>query len=286
MKKVKIFGGLGNQMFQYAFGLHLASATNEQLLYDLSWFTEHSNQEYQLEKVFGVNLPESTTASSKLVEKLASKLPFLVSNYSIERTHFRYDSFQCASSAKYFIGYWQSPLYFQGLEEKLRERFRFEPHIDKRNIEIEHEIKSRRQSEEFVALHVRRGDYVSHPDLNGLCDKAYYESCLRLIEEKTEEVGISLTFLVFSDDIPWVRKNLDLKSVRVRYVDWNIKEPFRDMQIMSSCQHFICANSTFSWWAAWLSTYERKIVCMPRQWSRSRSVEDLYSFDFGSVYRV
>ena len=117
-----------------------------------------------------------------------------------------------------------------------------------------------------VSLHVRRGDYIS-PDgtqtlLGGICTKEYYQTAIELIKQR---VG-KLFFAVFSDDVNWARENLHLPEYTL-FVDWHSgKNSFRDMQLMSLCSHHIIANSSFSWWGAWLGNNPEKIVIAPKKW--------------------
>jgi hypothetical protein len=125
-------------------------------------------------------------------------------------------------------------------------------------------------------MHVRRGDYASNPKTgatHGLCSLDYYEEAIRYISERVEQP----IFFIFSDDINWVKCNLKV-DFPCQYVDHNKSmESFNDMRLMSLCQHHIIANSSFSWWGAWLNPGQKKIVIAPRRWFlNSNNVEDLY----------
>ena len=119
-----------------------------------------------------------------------------------------------------------------------------------------------------ISIHVRRGDYLKNPQYFDICNTVYYRKAIGLIKEKTDNAR----FYVFSDDIQWVKENLELPQNTV-YVNWNMKtDSWQDMCLMSHCRHHIIANSTFSWWGAWLNKNEKKIVICPKMFSRTENL--------------
>ncbi len=165
-------------------------------------------------------------------------------------------------------GYWQSEKYFRDIRETILEDFTFTPPLNSRNQKILEKIKKTNS----VSVHVRRGDYVMDPkthEFHGVCGPDYYQKAVKVVSKKVENP----TFYFFSDDIRWVEKNLKTK-VENTYVDWNTGEKsFVDMQLMSSCKHHILANSSFSWWGAWLNRNKDKMVVAPKQWFQDPSMD-------------
>jgi hypothetical protein len=151
--------------------------------------------------------------------------------------------------------------------------------MSSRNLELAEEINT----VNAVSLHVRRGDYVSNPRTmatNGVCPLSYYDSAIRYICARVDAPH----FFVFSDDMDWVRENLNIDHP-CRYVDHNCStESFNDMRLMSMCRHHIIANSSFSWWGAWLNPREDKIVIAPKKWfANSNDTKDLLPFGWATL---
>jgi hypothetical protein len=153
----------------------------------------------------------------------------------------------------------------------IRTDFAFRQPLTGLNVEIAQEIAVVNS----VSLHIRRGDYASNPktlSTHGTCSLAYYKEAIRKIIERVESPHL----FVFSDDIDWARDNLNI-DLPIRYVDHNRdSESFNDMRLMSLCRHHIIANSSFSWWGAWLNPHEDKIVVAPNNWfANSNNTKDL-----------
>lgn len=271
MKIVKILGGLGNQMFQYALYLALQeSFPKERVALDLSCFHGyHLHNGFELEKIFSVT---ARKASAKEIMRIAYYYP----NYllwrigkrllprrrgmCVESSSLRFDgSVLSQGGNRYFDGYWQDERYFADCREKVLKAFRFPSLTDTENLEL-----LKRLDKDSVSLHVRRGDYVGNSLYQGICDIEYYRNA---IEKMTSCVSPSL-FCVFSNDIAWCREHLEQYiNVPVVYVTWNTgTESYRDMQLMSCCAHNIIANSSFSWWGAWLNQNSEKVVIAPKNW--------------------
>lgn len=162
----------------------------------------------------------------------------------------------------YLCGYWQTEKYFVEIAPILREDLTVKQPLGGSNLGMMEKIKACTA----VSLHVRRGDYVADPptaSTHGILPLEYYQAAIGLIRERIS----APTFFVFSDEIPWVRENLRVDDAEVVYVDHNSTDTdYEDLRLMSHCQHHIIANSSFSWWGAWLSSYENKIVIAPRKW--------------------
>lgn len=291
MKIVNILGGLGNQMFQYAFAVALQqNFSNEKVLIDPSGFKGYPlHNGYELKRIFNASIPEAS-----IKEQLSVFYP--LRNYRMwqigtrilprrrtvisESEDMRYDAklFGDDSSA-YYLGYWQTEKYFKDIRNQILDAFTFpELSSDSPNIGVINRIKS----ENAISLHVRRGDYVKIGNTQGICTIDYYKNALKLITEKTTPV----LFVVFSDDIQWCRENIkDLSgAVRAVYVDWNKgNDSFRDMQLMSLCKHNIIANSSFSWWGAWLNQNPDKVVIAPSRWMNGPGWADIIPDDWHTI---
>jgi hypothetical protein len=167
-------------------------------------------------------------------------------------------------------GYWQSYRYFQAYQNQIKKDFEFLNLPNKTNQALLKKI----HTTESVAVHVRRGDYANHSATNayhGLTPKSYYQQAYKLIAKKITHP----TFYFFSDDPEWVRNHLQIKA-KAYYIGHNQECPHEDLRLMSACKHQIIANSSFSWWGAWLNQNPRKIVINPKKWNNViRSTADL-----------
>lgn len=186
--------------------------------------------------------------------------------------HFHYwPGIREVSHNAYLAGYWQSEKYFSDASETIRADFTFRQPLSEQNAEMAERIGQGMS----VSLHVRRGDYASNPKTNtahGLCSLEYYRAAVLHMAEHIERPE----FFVFSDDIAWVKANLEI-DFPCWYVDHNQgTESYNDMRLMSLCRHHIIANSSFSWWGAWLNRDPDKIVVAPRRWfANGKRSEDL-----------
>lgn len=270
----QIIGGLGNQMFQYAAARSLSLTRQQPLLLDVASFADYPlHQGFELDKVF--HCTESIASIDKLQQLLGwqaaplvrrvlakSWLSTLRKSALIVEPHFHYwPGISNVPDHCYLSGYWQSERYFQAHVQQLREEFTFKPPLSPKNAELASAIKA----VNAVSLHVRRGDYVSDEKNHAiypLCTPHYYQTAIDYLETRTSNP----CFFVFSDDINWTRENLKIDGV-IRYIDHNQEsQSFNDMRLMSLCRHHIIANSSFSWWGAWLNPDPEKIVIAPKQW--------------------
>lgn len=268
-------GGLGNQMFQYAAGRSLALRHDCVLHLDTSDFTGYSlHQGFELSTVFGIDCPQIDRQTRDrllgwrgwgLTRRLLKRWPFLqIGQPSIVyEPHFQYwPVWERLPNPSYLFGYWQSERYFCHCADQIRKDFQFSKPLDPLSLEIAEEIRAGVS----VSLHVRRGDYANNPKttaVHGLCGPPYYA---RAIEHLSEQLGVMRLF-VFSDDIEWARANLPLDAHPHTFVSNNQgADSWRDMRLMSLCRHHIIANSSFSWWGAWLNPSEDKIVIAPKRW--------------------
>jgi hypothetical protein len=269
-----IIGGLGNQMFQYAMGRALAIAHQQPLLLDIADFADYPlHQGFELTWVFNgaINTASTTDIQSVLgwqaSKRIKTRLTYphwaiFRNRHFIVEPHFNYwAGIQQLPSSAYLFGYWQSERYFQEIVDIIRTDFTFKQPVSEKNTDLAQQISQ----VNAVSIHVRRGDYVQNPTANavhGLCSLGYYQAAILAITQLIEQP----TFFVFSDDIEWVKTNLPL-SFPCQYISHNQGiESYNDMRLMSLCQHHIIANSSFSWWGAWLNPNPTKIVIAPKKW--------------------
>lgn len=271
---VYLQGGLGNQMFQYAFYLALKHF-NPNTIYDCSLTVkDHSHNGYELERVF--NLEYKTHSLLKILARFFSYLSFkkqrktlnILSNFKIVLVEDTIPSTYTPSILSlhqraliFYLGYWQTEKYFKGIEDIIKKNFTFSlAQLSNRTKKCAIDIKKSNS----VSIHIRRGDYLE-PQFNHLygniCTTEYYETAISIIKEKYNNENIH--FYIFSDDIDWVKSNLHIDFPST-FIDWNTqKDSWQDMFLMSQCKHNIIANSSFSWWGAWLNNNPQKIVICP-----------------------
>ncbi|MBP3818134.1 MAG: alpha-1,2-fucosyltransferase [Butyrivibrio sp.] len=271
---VKIDGGLGNQMFQYALGEALRSK-GKNVKYDIREVKKNIHNGFELTNAFE-NIRDFPIALNDecglLGVKKVGRLRNLLRRYYHTEKYIEYISPQ--SSIKYYasifdyddaylVGYWQSYKYFEPIRDMIRNSFYFaDIGMDKICKNMMDKIANDKHS---VSMHVRRGDYVGNKLYDDICDFNYY---LRAIEYM-KKIDKDTVFYVFSNDLEWCRNTLlkDVVTSKFIYVKCNMKNmSYRDMQLMSLCRRNIIANSTFSWWSAWLNTNEDKVVVTPSKW--------------------
>lgn len=282
-----VLGGLGNQMFQYAAGRALAMVRGLPLRLDVTGFDGYGlHQGFELQRVFCCEALLASAAevravlgwrAAPMVRRLLARpeLAALRSKTFVVEPHFHYwPGLRDVPDTAYLQGYWQSEKYFADAAAAIRADFTFRQPLSATNATIAEKVGSGGTA---VSLHVRRGDYVSdartHATL-GLCPIDYYHAAARYIAGRIE----SPEFFVFSDDIAWARANLDLGHP-CHYLDHNRgAESHNDMHLMSLCRHHIIANSSFSWWGAWLNPRNDKIVVAPARWfaGGNRVLDDLF----------
>lgn len=267
----KLMGGHSNQLFQYAVGRRLAIKHDTILKLDLSWFDGPfppgtTPRHYEL----GAYPINAEFATHKDLENIVSK-PSFWSNLS-KRSHNKIYKIQeggpkvnrsaiNASDNVYLEGYWQNEAYFNDIRNVLLNEFEPVKPMTKKNQKYLELI----QSCEAVSLHVRREDYVNNPvahAFHGLKDNEYYKEAIRVLKQQLG--GKQFKVFVFSKEIDWCKKNLDVGEP-LAFIEGN-KDGSDDMRLMKHCKHNILANSSFSWWGAWLNQNLHKIVIAPKIW--------------------
>ena len=268
----RLLGGLGNQLFQYAAGRALSLRLNVPYKIDISDFENYKLRNYDLSN-FNVQAGVATGNDRPAVAQGFLARLFISSSRRIRRYReksFSFDAgFERLPDNTYLDGYWQSEKYFKAYEEQLRDDFG----IIKEPLENNRRLIDSIRGVQAVSVHVRRGDYVTNNKTNafhGTCTVEYYKNAVSYIRNRLDA---EVVCYVFSDDIQWARENLQLGAETV-FVDGNGDAfAYEDMRLMSACGHHVIANSTFSWWGAWLNPSPEKIVVAPAQWFSKQSVD-------------
>ncbi len=266
---VKMMGGIGNQMFQYAAGRRLSIKHKTILKLDLSFLLDRTPREnftYRDYELGVFNIHENFVSPLEIkIFWVKQKLKLI--NLVNEPQHYFHESMSSISDNSYLVGYWQSEKYFKDVEDTIRYEFNVKFKAEGINKKIAEEINSC----ESVSVHIRRGDYVSNPETNkyhGLCPLEYYQKALKKITSRIENPH----FFIFSDDPEWAQKNLDFEHPSKFITHNGAEKSYEDMRLMSLCKHNIIANSSFSWWGAWLNRNPDKIVIAPRKWFNDPSI--------------
>ena len=275
---VKLMGGLGNQMFQYAAARRLAYVNRAPLKLDLHWFDNvpkgDTTRKYGLHVFDCVQEVASESEVKSLrgmdisrwpgaIKRLLKSCRIEPDRYHVREKHYHFEhailAYRGDASPD---GFWKSPKYFDDVTDMVRNDFTFVRLPDSTTKRLLDQISST----DAVSIHVRRGDYVSNAitsQYHGLNTMEYYRSAIkRMLSLVPEPV-----FYVFSDDLQWVKNELQIDG-EVVYVEHNNSDDtsFEDMRLMSACKDHIIANSSFSWWGAWLNPSRSKTVIAPKMW--------------------
>lgn len=267
MRVVWFGGGLGNQMFQYGLYCFLKKNNKEVKADCTQYSTTPMHNGFELERLFNLDIAHANldvisklTGGNRLSPRKVIWKIFRKRNvYFEEKVPFSFDPDVLKGNNRYLKGYWQNTNYLEPCEEELRDVFTFPAFSSDNNKRLAHEIAK----VESVSVHFRRGDFLKSSNLGlfgGICSDQYY---LRAIQTM-ENTFVEPVFYVFCDDPQWAKDTFT--DARFTVIDWNIgSRSYRDMQLMSLCKHNIIANSTFSWWAAWLNRNPNRTVVAPER---------------------
>lgn len=267
----RLQGGLGNQLFQYAAAKALATRLNKPFKVE----TITSLQKDKRRAIALNDLQANVELATKKEVKEFIYFPslyrhpqsflFKTGKHIYHEPHFHFDkNFLQLTDPVFLDGFWQSPLYFKEIETIIRQDFTVKPELIKNVQEKGKELESKNS----MAVHIRRGDFL-HPEItayHGVMDIAYYSRAIQLITEKIP----GATVHYFSDDIEWVKKNLPADNAV--FVSSFTTSAIEDFYLMTKCRHHIIANSSFSWWTAWLNTNPDKVVVAPEKWFADSSI--------------
>lgn len=283
---VEVLGGLGNQMFQYAAAFALARRTRARVKLDVRRVELRGMRRLELE---GWNAPVEIASEAeisiarrdawprKVLRRASRSIGRPITDIYVEPS-FHYDEqVRTLVPPVYLHGYFQSPLYFEGYEKELRELFQLRRPLSSQGERARELIQAAAVP---VAVHVRRGDFARRPAtqaVHGLLGREYYDHALAIVDALA---GSAASIFVFSDE-PDEAARMFASRPRTTVVQTAADTPAEDIALMSFCCHIVMANSSFSWWAAWLGDAPGKSVVAPRLWlardqMRSRSVVDLY----------
>lgn len=268
---VFIHSGLGNQMFQYAFYLS-RKAINPNSKCDMGLLLKRKvHNGFELNRIFDLKIGSNpfhillirTSYYSNFIKQLLKKININIisdTNHTVK-----------SKNINYFLGYWQSENYFSHMREEIRRVFLFpKNNLSEKTKELEKIINCNNS----VSIHIRRGDYTTNENIKlygNICTLEYYKNAISIINKKVN----SPRYFVFSNDIEWCKNNLNIPSPI--YVDHNIgNNSWQDMFLMSQCKHNIIANSTFSWWGAWLNSNPEKIIICPTKLDNVNSSPDIF----------
>jgi hypothetical protein len=278
----KLNGGLGNQMFQYAIGRALSIKQETELKLDIRELGKNTSvvgdfikRGYKLDRYNITGEIASDQELSSFQDNIVNRCRIILSSFGFHSQPIYYKQQSKSYDANvmrigdnvYLDGYWQNENYFSEFRNVILKDFTLRSKPNKENSKILKMINTSGS----VAIHIRRTDYINNAQANKYyvhLDLSYYYNAIEFIRNK---VGLPLHFFIFSDDMLWVKNTLKLDEVT--YCDINdIENAEEDLRLMQSCKYFIIANSSFSWWGAWLSTYENKIVIAPSDWFKDKKI--------------
>lgn len=261
---IRLQGGLGNQMFQYAFGQYLTKNTAHDVRYDISSFAKDQLRSYALEAWqielttidietlpllpmrYGGKGVKNLWSAKFPLRRVKEKQPYsFQSRYFHTRDH------------SYLDGYWQNERYFEGMRDELVRKFRPAKPLSRKSTGIIEQV----ESSNSVALHVRRTDYLNLPEMQ-VCDLSYYKQAVEKL--LASQSGIEL--FVFTDDPSWCVENINFPYPTHLVLHNTEATAHEDLWLMSRCRHHIIPNSSFSWWAAWLKKDSDGEVFVPDRW--------------------
>ena len=273
---IKLKGGLGNQLFQYAAAKSIARNNQTEVLIDAE--TGFKGDPYKRSfalmnfciesKVEDASTINSLINKNKVIRYLKKRLSdfFEICNLKyLDEPFYHFDPQTAAyrtSKNIYLEGYFQSEKYFNSIANEIRSEFELKSPTD----EINSKYLAQINSSESVSLHVRKYDDAlanGAYQIYGSCTTEYYQKAISYMQDKLKDPF----FFVFSDDIDWTKMNINLNNSRVEYISHNnIESGHEDIRLMKACKHNIIANSSFSWWGAWLNRNSGKIVIAPDKW--------------------
>jgi len=270
----RVSSGLGNQLFQYAVARHLALKNKTTLYLDLSYYRQLYDTDtprYFKLGHFGIKYRTLQDSPLQYVSKATKLLPnrslppFFV---FLKEQHFHFDENVVRTSGGCITldGFWQSEAYFRESADSIRQDLTLTSPPSPEFSQYEEQIKA---TPTPVSLHVRRGDYVNHPEFSktfGFIGLDYYQKALEQLNERVETPRL----FIFSDDKDWVKQNLTLPDNTVFVQNTGPDGDVADLVLMSRCRHHIIANSSFSWWGAWLNPRADKLVISPKHWYRNQ----------------
>ena len=273
---VKLQGGLGNQLFQYAFGRFLATRLRKQLVLDLDFLLDRTPKDNFVYRNFDLDLfdlDHYSILNEKLNNLFHKSGLFQRSPVFFKEKSFNFHDYTSILKAKkiYLDGYWQSFKYFKEIEIKLREELNFKIPLNEEQKKMQNEILLSKS----ICINFRRTDFVTIKtaiNTHGIPTMDYYKNAINHI---VNHIGDDVHLYVFSDDIEWCEQNFssNFPTFFVGHEQYKGERFSAYLQLMKSCKHFIIPNSTFGWWAAWLGDYKNKVVITPKNWFADKTLQ-------------
>lgn len=281
MNIVQIHSGLGNQMFQYAFYLALKHRRPDTKIDTSVYQHRPSHNGYELERIFTIHPDHATTAERDQLADVSKDLWSVIRRVLGWRRHTTGHVVLEPDPAKgwcpemlhvensYLQGYWQSEHYFEEVADQVRQAFHFRLPLPPADEALAQQIQSTRS----VSVHVRRGDYLKKRRIEdyNVCSENYYRRAIEAIQAQVKQP----VFYVFSDDPDWCKAQAFFPSDTIFVSGHEGPDAYLDMQLMSLCRHHIIANSSFSWWGAWLGQAKDSLTIAPNTWFRNRPRPDI-----------
>ena len=281
---IKLIGGLGNQLFQYAAAKSLAHFHNTNLKLDATAYAEDHLRNFnlaafQMPLSFANKDEIETLIASGSIERIINRCKPYSKKRFYKEPFFHYDTnFFKLGKDVYLQGYFQSQKYFEKIASVIKSELTLKEDITSRNLEVSDYLKQPAS----VSIHIRRGDYKNSAsaDYHGLLPLDYYQQAMELMTQKLQ----APKFFIFTDDEKWVAENFPLVNTEI-VSGTKSATHFDDFYLMSQCRHNIIANSSFSWWAAWLNNNPDKIVVAPKKWFNNgpKDIDDLLPQKWKSI---
>lgn len=274
---VKIHYGLGNQLFQYALAKSLSVQRGITFKLDTSFFNGIPDKDHpRIYQLCHFNITENVAEPREIDDYIKpgflirrwrnmmnAGLPYYKKKVVYENGLAFDDNIFSVKDNSYLFGYWQDERYFSGVQDQLRKDLTFKTAPSSQNKELIQQI----QETQSVCIHIRRGDYLTDQSTVttvGICDLPYYYKAIEIVKSKINNP----VFYIFSDEMEWVKREFKIDQPCV-YVDHNSQEmAYEDLRLMSACKNHIIANSSFSWWGAWLSNFKDQLVIAPKIWRK------------------
>jgi hypothetical protein len=278
MIHIQLEGGLGNQLFQYACARNIQIESKMKVALYTGLYKNDKQRKYSLsnyklnenviktEKMLPFFANDISNPLIRLAKKICPNILFkLLTNINVYIWKSeRYRELPIKTKKDIYLnGFWQCEKYFSNIRPILQKEFELKETTIS-NLEILDKIKN----EESVCLHIRRGDFINTQ--HQVCNDAYYYKAISLVKKNT----VNPKFYVFSDDIEWVKKNMEFKG-EFTYIDDNNAD-YLELFLMSNCKHFIMSNSSFSWWAQYLGFTDDSYIVAPSRWYNKKSTVDIF----------
>lgn len=282
---VKISGGLGNQLFQYAFGKAIEKKYGYVVKYDLSYYENIPKGDTFREAFVSRYIPSHKIATKIEIEEIVKKdacfLKKLFKRLGLTEYHTKYErlgdgitDIDQVKDNTLLIGYWQAEKYFSNICDEIRKTVTFKEYMLPKDMV---KIMERIRSSHSVSIHVRGGDYLLQENqaiFGGICTSEYYEQAYAYMRDKFPDCK----FFLFTNDITWTKKHIHLPYENITLVcnEYEATEDWMDLYLMSLCNDNILANSSYSWWAAWLNAHADKNVICPYKWTNDNQHSDIF----------